>query len=386
MAEPWADWLPGVLSPEQVMELESAGFLYGTKFHTSPPEGSAFNLHITESAWHLPGGAVKPDAATPYNVFLKRFGNQVKFTDNMFSLERNNTYVFELSEHLQLPKNSGIHGQATARSSVGRMDVLARLIVDGMNGYEGFNPTDSLRSKMYVEVTPMTFPVRVRAGHSLSQLRLFYGAPEQCVMRGKELARTIRAEDDNLLHIDLTPVEIEGQKTVAFRAKPNAVINKTVDLWEGEGAYPPDPCDYWMFCTPDDQQRLRLEQNVFYIFRSREHLALPGGVAAYCRASDETIGEMRIHYAGFVHPWFGRNRDDGETGTPLIFEVRGHDLSVNLRHNEVLARMAVYRMSRDVPQPQKRSRYDKQELKLSGFFGKWPPSLYKEKDGSVRRK
>lgn len=29
------------------------------------------------------------------------------------------------------------------------------------------------------------------------------------------------------------------------------------------------------------------------------------GVAVYCRPSDETIGEMRIHYAGFVHPGFG---------------------------------------------------------------------------------
>lgn len=237
---------------------------------------------------------------------------------------------------------------------------------------------------MYLEVTPMTFPVRVRAGTALSQLRLFYGAPEQCVMRGKELARTIGTEDDNLLHIDLTPFEVGGQKTVAFQAKPIEII-KPIDLWEGEDAHAPDPWDYWKFCMADARQRLRLEQNAFYIFRSKEQLALPGGVAAYCMASDETIGEMRIHYAGFVHPWFGRNRDDELNGTPLIFEVRGHDLSVSLRHKEVLARMTIYRMSEDVPKPKKKSRYDKQGLKLSGFFEKWPQILSMDKDGNVTR-
>ena len=32
------------------------------------------------------------------------------------------------------------YGQATAKSSVGRLDVLARLIVDGMDHYEAFHP------------------------------------------------------------------------------------------------------------------------------------------------------------------------------------------------------------------------------------------------------
>ena len=237
----------------------------------------------------------------------------------------------------------------------------------------------------------MTFPVRVRVGHSLSQLRLFNGAPEQCIVRGKELARTIGmdgVEDETLLHLDLSPVEIGGQKTVAFRArqtdKTTPVKIKPIDLWKEEGARLEDPCDYWLFCQ-SEKQRLKLERDVFYIFRSVEKLKLPGGVAAYCIASDETIGEMRIHYAGFVHPWFGRNRGDGENGTPLIFEVRGHDLSVNLRHNEVLARMTIYRMSEDVPKPKvKPSSYDKQDLQLSSYFDKWPKSLLLDDEGNVK--
>jgi hypothetical protein len=63
---------------------------------------------------------------------------------------------------------------------------------------------------------------------------------------------------------------------------------------------------------------------------------------------------MRIHYAGFVHPWFGLNRGDDKEGTPLIFEVRGHDLPTVLGHKEKLARLEYYRMSKDQINPRNR--------------------------------
>jgi len=82
---------------------------------------------------------------------------------------------------------------------------------------------------------------------------------------------------------------------------------------------------------------------------------------------------MRIHYAGFVHPLFGRERDDKKTGTPLIFEVRGHDVKVTLTDGEKMARLTFYRMSEDCERPKKaaqsqKSGYENQTLKLSEFF------------------
>ena len=95
---------------------------------------------------------------------------------------------------------------------------------------------------------------------------------------------------------------------------------------------------------------------------------------------------MRIHYAGFVHPFFGWTRADGLRGTPLIFEVRGHDLNVSLIHREKLARLTFYRMSLD-PQEDNAAHtdqsYNEQELKLSAYFGEWPANLSLENDGSV---
>ncbi len=130
------------------------------------------------------------------------------------------------------------------------------------------------------------------------------------------------------------------------------------------------PCKYWRFLRKDEHNRLKIGKGNFYIMRSKERISLPGGIAVYCRAMDETIGEMRIHYAGFVHPFFGKNRKDKEDGTPLIFEVRGHDVDVSLRHEEKMANLTFYRMSQDCKEPQDRkpTSYTGQELKLSKIF------------------
>jgi len=92
---------------------------------------------------------------------------------------------------------------------------------------------------------------------------------------------------------------------------------------------------------------------------------------------DETLGEMRIHYAGFVHPLFGKKRKDGKKGTPLIFEVRGHNVQVLLTHGEILARLFFYRMSENAREEEYRKKlgnkldYSEQELSLSNLFKKY---------------
>jgi len=121
--------------------------------------------------------------------------------------------------------------------------------------------------------------------------------------------------------------------------------------------------------------------------RSKEKLSLPEGIAVYCRASDETIGEMRIHYAGFAHPLFGRCRKDGGLGTPLIFEVRGHQVPVTLAHGEKMANLIFYRMSQDCTEEKQKDdskkAYENQELELSKFFAPWPAKLTMTGDGAV---
>jgi dCTP deaminase len=112
---------------------------------------------------------------------------------------------------------------------------------------------------------------------------------------------------------------------------------------------------------------VEIKPEEFYILRSKERFKLPLDVAVHCEAISETLGELRIHYAGFVHPGFGFNRLEG---TPIIFEVRGHNVKAFLRDGETLAHIKFYRMSHPCKKPED-SAYEKQELKLSSYFKDW---------------
>jgi dCTP deaminase len=308
-------------------------------------------------------------------------------------LDAKNTYVFKLRERLgkQLA-DLGFYGQATAKSSVGRVDVLARLIVDGMDTYESFTPKcfKSGCGDMYLEITPITFNVLVKPNTSLSQLRLFYGDPKNVVVEGDELFRAVYSgtqNTDGSLSVNISNTNVGGHQVAAFYAEINSDPTKDkrppIALWTEKGAKygRAKPTTYWKLKSADEKSRLVIRSEQFYILRSKERICVPPGIAVYCRASDETIGEMRIHYAGFVHPLFGRSHTGGEKGTPLIFEVRGHQVTVSLLDGERMANLTFYRMSKDATDKKgttkkgaitrKISSYEDQELNLSKFFQPW---------------
>jgi len=238
----------------------------------------------------------------------------------------------------------------------------------------------------------------VKVNTSLTQLRLFYGCPDDVEIHGEELFHTVfRGSEhrDGSLTVSLAEGKVgDPQGTtcrgVAFRSKNPIPENAYIPLWgQQKGAALPDPIDFWDVEVTDKHKRLLIKQDLFYILRSKEKLHVPKGIAIYCRASDETMGEMRIHYAGFVHPYFGLYREDGNQGTPLIFEVRGHQVAVSLADGEKMASLVFYRMSEDAPkltpaQEKKEAEgYGSQDLKLSTRFRNWPKHIKRNENGAV---
>ena len=151
----------------------------------------------------------------------------------------------------------------------------------------------------------------------------------------------------------------------------------TKDFDAKENRY--DPLKYWEpvdVQTKGSEKYIEIEPESFYILRSKERFNLPPNVAVYCRAVTEELGEIRIHYAGFVHPTFGSSNKDeygNPKGTPLTFEVRGHNVKAILRDGETLAHLHYYWMSRGCTEEEDDSKDDgKQELQLSKVFKEWP--------------
>lgn len=391
---PWSRWIPGVLSRTQVSRLRTSGYLEGFSHESMASDHSSIDLHLSADAYELPCGSVKPSGNLYLNTLTEqKLATPLKPDAGRFRLDARKTYLFKLRERLGSPAQlgaGGFHGQATAKSSIGRLDVLARLIVDGADIYEGFTPDSLTRGNgsLFVEVTPMTFPIIVGEGDSLTQLRFFLGAPETVEVRGPTISKVLlpNGDPDGMLSADLANVKIAGRDAVAFRSVKRSNVG-AVDL-SASSQQKPKPQDYWEIVPADENQRLQIKAGSFYIIRSHERIAVPKGIAVYCRAIDETIGEIRIHYAGFVHPFFGLERTDGLTGTPLIFEVRGHDVNVSLMHREKMAKLIFYRLSEDASQEEPngtpkqnsiaKSPYMDQVLQLSKHFGPWPEILIDE--------
>jgi dCTP deaminase len=389
-------WIPGVLSMRQVKDLIQDGYIEQASPDVNAFDHSSMDLHLTDEGYRLPGGSIKPSGGR-YLHGVSEAGSadpMQRGDDGAFFLEQKKTYIFKLTERLNLRRFmrdvGDIHGQATAKSSVGRVDVLARLIVDGARDYEMFGPKDFSdrdgNGDMYLEITPITFNVKVKPGGSVNQLRLFLGPPDEVELRGEVLYRRVLRNagerPDGSLSVDLDDATIRGVSGAALVATDGQ--EAPICLWKREANEQPKPWIFWKLLRANDRQRLTIEMENFYLLRSKERIALPKGVAVYCRASDETIGEMRIHYAGFVHPFFGHDRSDGEVGTPLIFEVRGHNVNVSLVDRERMAKLTFYRMSEDAEAGTTTDKsYNNQQLELSKYFGSWPAELTRKEDGTL---
>ncbi len=376
-------WNDGVLSKRQLMEFCNAGILTGPDGLKELCGESSIDLRIDGTVYKLKQGSVKPSGPGYLeNLMAKSLVEPVDpEADASVTLQKETTYLLPVSERLEKRAelwSMECHGRATAKSSIGRLDVLARLIVDGAKVYEGFTP-ECLRGstgEIFVEVSPITFPIsRVRKGDSLTQLRLFKNSPFEAELTDKETSNQVLASPDRSLTVSLVPTPItkasNGRKAVAFKAVQNpASPHEAIDL-STTGDDRPNPHTYWEPKDNEDGSYFKIEPPAFYILRSAELISVPNDIAVYCRAIDEAVGEMRIHYAGFVHPRFGLNREDGGCGTPLIFEVRGHNVSVLLAHRERMATLVLYRMSEPY-QGIEDSEYGTQTLKLSKHFKDWP--------------
>jgi len=390
MAEPWKEWIPGVLSKKQVEEL-CGQYIENVTDPANAIGYSSIDLTLSDEGYEMLTGSIKPAGINYRRTILENRDYAKKLdadNDGIFNLSRGKTYVFCLNEKLDKLRKTSIYGQATAKSSIGRVDVLARLIVDKMFHYEYFDPEKlpERHVEMFLEISPITFNVRVKEGISLSQLRLFYGHPQDSQKQGKELYKSVLFHEegpveDPMISVDLSETQIcsTGVSASAFGAKKQ---ENPIDLWKHKSKEDrPDPVEYWEQLHVDERSRLSIKEGRFYIIRSKERLCLPKGIAVYARAIDETIGEMRVHYAGFAHPFFGKDRRDEKKGTPLMFEVREHSFPVSLRDEEKLARLEFYRMSEDYEPPKSNGRregendedddYNEQELLLSKFSSPW---------------
>ncbi|MEL6905336.1 MAG: 2'-deoxycytidine 5'-triphosphate deaminase [Planctomycetota bacterium] len=292
-------------------------------------------------------------------------------------LERGLVYLVRLEEELDLPE--GLSVRFNPRSSAGRCDVFTRVLVPGHPRFD--EAPAGYSGPLWLEVSPLSFPVRLARGDRLCQLRIQRGRAALSTDELRERYREtplafvgerplgldeVRFDDDGGLELNLG---LAGRDPAGWRA---SLHTEVVDF-SREGAH--DPGEFWE-PVQAPQGRCILAPESFYIFASRERLRIPPDLAAEMLPVDIGIGELRNNYAGFFDSGFGWGTGaDGEaegSGTPAVLEVRAHDVPFLVEDGQVFFRLKFFRT---VARPQhlygedrEGTSYQRQDLTLARAF------------------
>ena len=237
-------------------------------------------------------------------------------------------YIVPLMEELRLPKN--VEARANPKSTTGRLDIFTRLITDYGTEFERVRP--GYRGKLFAEIVSRTFTLQVRTGMKLNQLRFIRGNPpshdgplaelderENLVYEDEE--GPVRAKIDKGLRISVR-LNAEGETDlVAYRAKKHAPV---IDLGVRDFY---DPREYWDTVYSVPRRGIILDPGDFYLLASKEKIRVPPDYAAEMVPYDQSIGEFRVHYAGFFDPGFGYGLSD-VLGTLAVLEVRADEVPI----------------------------------------------------------
>jgi dCTP deaminase len=286
-------------------------------------------------------------------------------------LETGCVYIVPLLESLDLPAD--VAASANPKSSTGRLDVFTRVITDQARAFDQM--PEGYRGPLFLEVSPRTFPILVRKGSRLSQIRFRRGgavlddsALSEIHRRETLASGTPRFMNGLAISIDL---EGDGDGLVGYRAKR---FTGLIDV-DKVGAY--DVAEFWDPIRRGAQPEIVLDPAQFYILVSAEAVHVPPGYAAEMVPFDPLVGEFRVHYAGFFDPGFGHGPAGGH-GSRAVLEVRSHEVPFILEHGQTIGRL-VYEPMAALPESlygtALGSNYQAQGLKLSKHFRAADPRL-----------
>jgi dCTP deaminase len=337
---------PGILPWQEIKRLVQNGRI-SPDIPDSQIQPASIDLRLGPEAYRVQASFLRGNSTTLLNKVRELLDSTVDLSvPTPQLLEPGVVYIIPLLESLRLPSN--IQGIANPKSTTGRLDIFVRLITECGDrfdrvplGYSG---------QLYVEVSSRTFPVRVKQGMRLNQLRFVCGNSLEPVRNG---ALRKLAKEHRLVH-EVGPnhsandpigdgveirVDLEGDNessVVAYKAKdsPRAIELDKLNYY--------DPTDYWERISRPRQRRVILSKGGFYLLGSKARVSVPLTHAAEMIAHDPSMGEFRVHYAGFFDPGFGYGQRGEIPGTKAVLEVRAYEVPILLEDNDVVGRLHYY--------------------------------------------
>jgi dCTP deaminase len=340
----------GVLPSQRLRDAVSDGWIVAGDWRI-PPESiqpASVDLRLGEEAWALRCSFLPDSDSTVEQKVQDLAFEKIDLRDGA-TLERDRPYLIPLIEELRLPEE--IRAKANPKSSTGRLDVFTRVLTDRSHRFDEISA--GYNGRLYLEVVPRTFAIRVKTGLALNQVRLISGdgrlGDQELVALHDEIpllyrdseplsAAALSLGDGLFLSLEVSD---SVEATVGYRAKKNSL---PIDLTKVGGL---QWQDYWEPVHPERGRRIVLEPEVFYLLLSAEGVSIPPSYAAEMLAYDPTAGELRTHYAGFFDPGFGYSRRGDSLGSRAALEVRARDVPFMVEHGQPVCKLAFERMAEE---------------------------------------
>jgi dCTP deaminase len=333
---------------------------------------ASIDLRLGEVAWRVRASFLPGARSTVRDKLDLLAMHRIDLTQGAV-LERDCVYIVKLAESLALRRRTS--AAANPKSSIGRLDVFARVITD--HGIEFDRVRDGYRGPLYAEIAPRAFSILVRAGSRLVQLRIRRGSPQFSDTALKRLHEEVglvepppesgQPGSDMIRNGLAFTVDVEGDKATGiagWKARRHAGL---IDV-DRVGHY--DPLDFFEPVAARHGEGIVLDPNDFHILASREAVVVPPDHAAEMLPYDTFVGEFRVHFAGFFDPGFG-SAETGGSGSRAVLEVRSHEVPFLIEHGQVVGRLVYERL---IARPDKLygegigSSYQRQGLALSKHF------------------
>jgi len=355
----------GILPDRMIAALAADGaILPSSEFDPDQIQPASLDLRLGDIAYRVRASFL-PGSTTVAQRIDELKLHEFALTDGAV-LETGCVYIVPLLESLALPKD--VAAAANPKSSTGRLDVFTRVIADEIRGFDRIEA--GYHGPLYAEISPRTFPVLVREGSRLSQIRFHRGhalldADALTALHARE--RLVDSDDADVSEGVAVGVDLSGLGPgglVGYRAKRHTGL---IDV-ERRAGY--TVLDFWEPIAARPDKSLILDPNEFYILASKEAVQVPPDYAAEMVPFDPLVGEFRVHYAGFFDPGFGYAGSGGR-GARAVLEVRSREVPFILEHGQIVGRLVYEKM---LAKPDKLygqgigSNYQAQTLKLSKHF------------------
>lgn len=356
----------GILPDRVIAAMADAGLILPAyPFVETQIQPASLDLRLGDVAYRVRASFLPGPGATVAERIEELKLHEIALSEGAV-LETGCVYIVPLIESLALPKT--ISAAANPKSSTGRLDVFTRVIADNTRRFDIIEA--GYHGPLYAEISPKTFPVLLREGSRLSQIRFRSG---DTTLDGDALEalhareRLVDIDDADLSHGVAVSVDLSGEGSngfIGYRAKRHTGV---IDV-DRRAGYSVE--EFWEPIKARADRSLILDPDEFYILASKEAVQVPPDFAAEMVPFDPLVGEFRVHYAGFFDPGFGYAGAGGK-GSRAVLEVRSREVPFILEHGQIVGRLVYEKM---LAKPDTLygqgigSNYQAQGLKLSKHF------------------